>query len=324
MENLWIYLPFLAPVVVAQFGERQRWARYVTYGLLISINLGLLAFVVLALLNQLAKNVAPQTLNPVAMRANWTAVAIACLLTSMVAFVPLIPHVRQWLARRLPIDASSMVHMTALTFAIYQIGLNLGQMALIGDLENLIADDLVLTIWDVILSGVPMVLFALVGVGLFIRRDAGNALDRLGLHRPTWKHLVLAVGAIVLLTGINYGINLIWEALDPDSYNLLNEVTEHLFGNLTTIAGGVVLGLSAGISEELLFRGAVQPRLGILLATVLFAVGHLQYGLTVAMLQIFAIGLILGLVRKWTNTTTSIIIHAGYNMLIVFFGLIQP
>jgi membrane protease YdiL (CAAX protease family) len=324
MENLWIYLPFLAPVVVAQFGERQRWARYVTYGLLISINLGLLAFVALALLNQLAKNVAPQTLNPVAMRANWTAVAIACLLTSMVAFVPLIPRVRQWLARRMPIDPSSMVHMTALTFAVYQIGLNLGQMALIGDLENLITDDLVLTIWDVILSGVPMVLFALVGVGLFIRRDAGNALDRLGLHRPTWKHLVLAMGTIVLLTGINYGINLMWEALDPDSYNLLNEVTEHLFGNLTTIAGALVLGLSAGISEELLFRGAVQPRLGILLATVLFAVGHLQYGLTVAMLQIFAIGLILGLVRKWTNTTTSIIIHAGYNMLIVLFGLIQP
>ena len=323
MENLWIYLPFLVPVVVAQFGERQRWARYATYGLLILINLVLLGLTGLALLNQLAKVVMPQSLDAMAMGVNWMNVAIACLLTSTVAFVPLIPRARTWLARWVSIDPESMVHMTALAFAVYQIGLTLGQMALIGDLESLIDDELALTIWDVLLSGVPLVLFALIGVGLFIRRDLPSTLDRLGLHRPTWKHLLVAVAALVLLTGINLGIDRVWETLDPDSYNLLNDVTESLFGNLSTIAGGLVLGLSAGISEELLFRGAVQPRLGVLLTTVLFAVGHLQYGLTLAMLQVFMIGLVLGLVRKWANTTTSIIIHASYNMLIVFFGLVQ-
>ena len=323
MENLWLYLPFLVPVVVAQFGERQRWARYATYGLLILINLGLLGWVALALLNQLARNLAPQSVDPTAMGVNWMGVAIACLLTSVFAFTPLIPQVRKWLARWMVIDPESMVHMTALAFAVYQIGLTFGQMALIGDLENLIDDELALTIWDVLLSGVPMVFFALVGVGLFIRRDVRSTLDRLGLHRPTWKHLVLAAGAIVFLTVINLCIDRVWEMLDAESYNLITDVTENLFGNLTTIAGGLVLGLSAGISEELLFRGAVQPRLGILLTTVLFAVGHLQYGLTLAMFQVFLIGLVLGLVRKWANTTTSIVIHAGYNMLIVFFGLTQ-
>ena len=323
MENLWIYLPFLIPVVVAQYGERRRWARYATYGLLIAINLALLALVALALLNHLTQLLAPQSLDPVALGVNWMGVAIACLLTSIVAFLPLIPQIRTWLSRWMPIDPRSMIHMTALAFAVYQIGLSLGQMALIGDLETLIDDELTLTIWDVILSGVPLVLFALIGVGLFIRRDIPSTLDRLGLHRPTWKHLAVAVAVTLLLSGINLGIDRIWETLDSDSYNLLNDVTESLFGNLGTIAGGLVLGFSAGISEELLFRGAVQPRLGILLSTILFAVGHLQYGLSLAMLQVFIIGLVLGLVRKWANTTTVIIIHAGYNMLIVFLGLMQ-
>jgi membrane protease YdiL (CAAX protease family) len=91
-----------------------------------------------------------------------------------------------------------------------------------------------------------------------------------------------------------------------------------------TVSGAVILGLSAGISEELLFRGAVQPRLGILLASILFTIGHLQYGLTVATLEILVIGLILGLMRKWTHTTICILIHASYNTVGVLLGLLRP
>jgi membrane protease YdiL (CAAX protease family) len=96
---------------------------------------------------------------------------------------------------------------------------------------------------------------------------------------------------------------------------------ETLFGGLSTVAGAFALGLSAGISEELLFRGAVQPRLGLLLTTFLFAIGHLQYGLTVATFEVFLIGLVLGLVRKRSNTTVCIIIHASYNTLGTLLGM---
>jgi membrane protease YdiL (CAAX protease family) len=324
MENLWIYLPFLAPAIVAQFGERERWARHATYGLLIVINLGLLAVAGLALLNQLAKTFMPEMLDPMALEAAWWGVAIACLLTSIMAFLPLFPQVQHWLAHWMPIDPGSMVHMTALAFAVYQIGLNLGQLALIGDLENLVDAELAISIWDVLLSGTLLLVFALVGVGLSVRRDLQGTLDRLGLHLPTWKQLIVAAGLILLLLAVNYGVDLIWETVDPDSHDLVNRVTESLYSNLTTVVGALVLGLSAGISEELLFRGAVQPRLGLLLTTVLFTCGHLQYGLSVAMLQIFVIGLVLGLVRNMANTTLCIIIHASYNMVLVFSGLLQP
>jgi hypothetical protein len=339
MEIFWIYFPFLVPVVVANVSERHRlspystkkpqtgagvdlWLRFLLpYGLLVSMNLGLLAFAVLALLNQVATMLMPEQVPAQGLAPNWWAVATVSFVTSLLAFLPLFPAVRRWLARLLPIDPASVVHMTALAFAVYQIGLSLGQMALIGDLENLINAELALTVPDVLLSAVPLILFALAGVGLFIRRGGRSALKRLGLLCPSWKQLVAAVGVLVLLVALNALVNSVWQRVDPIGFDLLDRVTSSLFGDLMTTGGAIALGLSAGISEELLFRGAVQPRLGLLLTTVLFAIGHLQYGLTVATLQIFVIGLVLGLMRSRTNTTNCILIHAGYNAAIVLLGL---
>jgi membrane protease YdiL (CAAX protease family) len=324
MENLIFYLPFFIPVVVAQFAERERWAKYVTYGLLIVINLGLLGIVALALLNEFAKNYVPSLMQPQGLTIDWLGVATACLGTAILAFLPLIPIVRRWTARLLPIDPDSVVHMTALTFAVYQIGLSLAQMALIGSLENLTEADLALTIWDIVLTGIPLTLFALVGIGMFIRRDWRDTLERLGLRRPTWKQLILVVGVTALFLVLDILVNAAWQQIDPSSYDLLDRVTNNLFGGLATVGGAFVLGISAGISEELLFRGAVQPRLGLLLATVLFAIGHLQYGLSIATLEILFIGLVLGLLRNWTSTTICILVHACYNTLTVLLGMWQP
>lgn len=341
MENLLIFLPSLIPVIVANFGERQRLSPYTTqdeqmnrvidiglrygaYALLIIFNLGLLGFVGLALLYQVAVRAMPEGLPPQAMAANWLGVAAAALLTAIVAFLPLIPAVRRWLARFLNIDPDSIVHTTALVFAVYLIGMNLATMAIIGDLENLIESELALTIADVLLSSLPLLLFALLGVGLLIRRRGPATWERLGLRRPTWKQLLLAAGITALLLAFDFGVQWTWEQLDPAGYDLVDRVTEYIFGNLMTVGGALVLGLSAGISEELLFRGAIQPRFGLLLATILFTIGHVQYGLTVATLEIFVIGLVLGLVRNWTHTTVCIIIHTSYNALGVLLGLLQP
>jgi hypothetical protein len=151
-----------------------------------------------------------------------------------------------------------------------------------------------------------------------------GTLERLGLSRLTSKQLLVGVGLTVVLLGFDLGVNLAWEQVDPTGYGVLEQVTENLFGSLMTVGGALALGLSAGISEELLFRGALLPRLGLVLTSALFAVGHLQYGLTVATLEVFVIGLVLGLVRKKASTALCILIHAGYNMTGVLLGMLQP
>ncbi|MCL7454634.1 MAG: CPBP family intramembrane metalloprotease [Anaerolineae bacterium] len=330
MQELLIFLPFLIPVIVANFSERHRRRpyevarpernpaldsalRYAPYGFLVAINFGLLAIAGFSVLNQLAVQFAPESVQQDASEVQWLWVALAMFVTSLAGFLPLFRSVRNWVSRWLKIDPDSLVHMTALAFVVYQIGLSLAQMALIGGLENLAQAELELTVRDVILSEVPLLLFALFGVGLFIRRNGEGVADRLGLDRPTWKQLLAALGIAALLLGLDYVISLAWQNVDPLGYDVLERVTESLFGGLATVGGALALGLAAGISEELLFRGAVQPRLGLLLAAILFSIGHLQYGLTVATAEIFVIGLVLGLVRNRSSTTICIIIHATYN-----------
>ena len=125
-----------------------------------------------------------------------------------------------------------------------------------------------------------------------------------------------------LLLGFDFLVSWVWQGIDPAGYELLDKVNENLFGGLATVGGAIALGLSAGISEELLFRGALQPRLGVLLTTLLFALGHLQYGLTLATLQVFIIGLVLGLMRKRTGgVVLCIVTHAAYNMVGTLLGM---
>jgi membrane protease YdiL (CAAX protease family) len=67
----------------------------------------------------------------------------------------------------------------------------------------------------------------------------------------------------------------------------------------------------AGVCEETLFRGVIQPRVGILVTAVLFAAIHIQYGLTPILGLVFASGLVFGLIRKHLNLTTAVIAHAA-------------
>jgi membrane protease YdiL (CAAX protease family) len=87
-------------------------------------------------------------------------------------------------------------------------------------------------------------------------------------------------------------------------------------GQVQSPLGAVVLGASAGIGEEAIFRGALQPRFGLVIPSLLFTMLHgPQYGFNVALLGLFGVSVILGLERKYVNTTAAMITHALYNAL---------
>ena len=81
--------------------------------------------------------------------------------------------------------------------------------------------------------------------------------------------------------------------------------------------GALILGLSAGIGEELLLRGALQPRFGIFITSLLFALLHTQYGLTFVLVGLFLIGAMLGKMRVRYGTAAPIITHAVFNLIVV-------
>ena len=54
-------------------------------------------------------------------------------------------------------------------------------------------------------------------------------------------------------------------------------LAEHLAGILGPLSGAkvVVLALASGLAEEAFFRGALQPRVGLVIASLLFGLAHL-------------------------------------------------
>jgi uncharacterized protein len=111
---------------------------------------------------------------------------------------------------------------------------------------------------------------------------------------------------------------------NPVQAEVMDELSQLLLGNMTTVWDWLILAIAAGIGEEVLFRGALQPVLGIWLTSLLFAVIHTQYGLSLATLLIFVVGFILGLIRRRYNTTVAIILHAAYNFVLGVAALLAP
>ncbi len=66
----------------------------------------------------------------------------------------------------------------------------------------------------------------------------------------------------------------------------------------------------------MLFRGALQPRLGLLWTAIVFTAVHTQYGLSIDALAVLVLALGLGLLRRVANTTTSALCHIAYNGLV--------
>jgi len=307
---LYLYLPFLGLTVLANLGEQNKGLRFLTYALLVLLDLALLGGGLLAMIVPLLTADLPPLPS-----ANYGGLAVILWLTAVLGALPLIPAVRRGLAHRLEIEPTSCVHTTALVFAVYFAGLTLAQLALIGDLSKLTSVEARLSVLDMLATTFPLALMALAGVGFLMRRDLRATLERIGLRRMTAGQWGLVILVILLFLAFDYTVLWVWQQLWPGSHALVGDITTNLFSDLAKPLAALAVGLSAGIGEELLFRGALQPRFGLVLTSLLFAIGHAHYGLSPATVEIFVVGLVLGLVRLRTNTTTCVVVHAGYDFV---------
>jgi membrane protease YdiL (CAAX protease family) len=174
------------------------------------------------------------------------------------------------------------------------------------------------------LQALALLLMGLIGVGLGLRRGVKETAARLGLRWPSWWMWLGVIGLVILLQALDFGVAAGWRALDPASYERIVRISERLFGSFMSPWGALAVGIAAGLSEETLFRGALQPRFGIVLTSLLFAVSHVQYGFSPATLVIFVIGLILGWLRKRSGLVACIALHALYNIVNLLMASLWP
>ena len=324
---MWAVAPYLVPltiVLMANWGvKRSRWKilTYVSLGLLGALMLAV-AFLLLAT-SFLLRRSGPSLLGAI-QGTNLAGLGALIGATALLGLLCLLPAFRSLLARWLRIDRSSPVHTVALVFAIYLGASSLSLLLTSQRLISLSLEASNLGMPALVAGEVVFVVFALAGVGLFTRRSWRQVLDRLGLRLPTGRQWAAVVATTAALLALDCGVSLVWRLLWPGSYDTVSGMSQKLFGQFGSPWGAAVLGLSAGIGEETLFRGALQPRFRILLTAALFSIAHVQYTLSPALVEILIVGLLLGWVRAKSNTTTCIIIHASYNFLNILLAPFFP
>lgn len=229
--------------------------------------------------------------------------------------LPLLKPVRRLVARVTPLDAASPVDMTGLCLMLGLLAfLVLGPGVSDSPPEEIGAVGLV----DLALQVVLFVVLAYASVGWWFARSGRAATERLGIGRPTWRVVGVALLAVPAALAVASVTNLLAVLVQPELLAELDAITDEITAEVQNPIGALLLGASAGIGEEALFRGALQPRFGIVLVSIVFALVHApQYGLNLAVLGLFGVSVVLGLERKYVGTTAAMATHALYNFLAV-------
>lgn len=156
-------------------------------------------------------------------------------------------------------------------------------------------------------------LLAVIAVGAFIVRDRRALFARLGLDRIEARHLLVGALGLALVWGVNAGMEWLERTRFPALYAADQRMVS-LMASGMGVGAAIVLGLCAGIGEEVLVRGALQPRVGLVAASLLFACAHVQYT-WFGILTVGLLGVALGILRARTNTTVAIVVHSLYDVL---------
>lgn len=214
-------------------------------------------------------------------------------------------------------NPDSTVHLVALVFALYLLGIQFVNFILSGGLSG-VAESFEggLSGWDLVINALPLLIIPLAGVGLGLRRSLPQTLQRLGLQMPSLEGIAIAFGITIGLLMFVGTVSLVWQQLvSEETFEEQTEASDALTESIDTVWLAFLLALTAAVSEEIAFRGALQPVFGFWPTALLFALTHAQYTLTPAALIILAVAVVFGWIRWRFSTTVAIFTHFFYNFI---------
>ncbi len=110
-----------------------------------------------------------------------------------------------------------------------------------------------------------------------------------------------------------------------DEYGIMKQVKELSLNNKKI---GVV-SFFAGVSEEILFRAAIQPLLGVWLTSVIFIAihGYIKFGSvpqTIFTFFTFFFSVLLGFLFIWFGIVAAMVAHAVYDAVVLYKLSTEP
>lgn len=261
----------------------------------------------------------PNEFIPILLRLK--AIGMALWVPSLTAFLCLLPGVRKQLSKVIPIDSRSSTHAVAIAL-VAVVAMRLALLRAIGteillSLPDGFDDSLTSMIFPLLEQGFNFTLLALLGVGWLTRRKLPEVLERLALVIPRPTSIAVGIGAGLLWIGFTLAWPSIVDSTGLTGMNLDEQLGEGRYqGFFRSIPAMLLVALVIGISDEVLFRGALQPRFGFLLTCLVFVAFREISEIGFHTLDSLSSGLILGLLRARFNTTTCAIAHSGYYIMV--------
>ena len=175
----------------------------------------------------------------------------------------------------------------------------------------------------IMMNLVVLVLPAIFYVAMVHDGGPGKALERLGLHgrnasRALFIGFASALGVLFVIALLSYGI----EATDievPENERALQ------IAKSVTVLGAFGIAVGASVSEEVFFRGFLQPRIGMFGQAVFFALAHLSYVNVLEIVVTFTLALLFGIIYRMTgNLLAPMAGHFLFNLLMLLAGIYAP
>lgn len=211
-------------------------------------------------------------------------------------------------------DQGNPLHRAAALLVLAQMAWSIRQLLLPrGESDpNYFAADLSGVLQSLAAAAILYVALAMLGTGWRLRRDLASVLGRLGLRLPKRRDWFAGLGAgLLIFGGMTFAINVMSSSPTGDQADarLLFDIVK------SSLPAALLVAALTGTGEEIFFRGALQPVIGLCLSSALFTLMHAQYGLSPQLLILFLVSVGFGLARKRYSTTAAIIAHATYNFL---------
>lgn len=244
-----------------------------------------------------------------------TILGVLLLLVGLGLTIPLIPAVRVGLAEVMPLDPDSAIDMTGLCVVLGALGwFAANSLAPMAANPPDVSEIPSVSVAELVVQALALLALAYIAVGFPYWRDLRQATERLGIVVPDVRTIGMGIAGTLgafLVAGLAGYVS---QQMNPTLGDSLTEIVDTMTAQVQNPIGAVILGASAGIGEEAVFRGALQPRFGMVLPSLLFTMLHgPQYGFNVALLGLFGVSMILALLRRNVNTTAAMIAHALYN-----------
>lgn len=227
--------------------------------------------------------------------------------------LPLVKRFRMFLGRVTPLDPNSPVDMSGASIFFAVLGLLIATALDAPDPDEVGEVDY----GSLIVQLLGFIGLSYVVVGTTLKRTVAQANRRLGLERPTLRTVLIGAGFFFIALLVNGVGGILTEVFQPDANEEIQQGLEDLTGEFQNPAGAVAIAVSAGVGEELFFRGALQPKFGLVLTSLCFALLHTNYGISFVTLGVFGMGMIFGFMRLRYGTVTAMITHGLVNFVAV-------